>query len=232
MNYVVLHGLHRQDLPMSDLRPTFDFLQDTFGSEEFAFARIGRHAYLRGNTGVASAKMSCRIIEGQPPDDFMPDGPAADTHDRLLSEVQMALHDFEVNIAREMAGKRRVNSLWIWGGGVAPERMAKPIPALFANDPLFKGYWYSCAGLAKPWSDDLSACLNLADNGFVAVAPERSEAQQSQVLEHSLTQLQRMLAQKKLRSLTVLFRDGLTANISSLDRFRFWRRESSLLLPS
>ena len=233
LDHLYLHDLRGENLPMSELRPIFDYLQTTFGSEKMAFARIGRQGYLRGEEVIATAAVSARQLDGMRPDDWMPSpetGRAATDYHRLLSEVQMSLHEHEVNLRRLAAGKPEINSLWIWGGGKAPEAAAKPILPLFTNDPIFKGFWLSCTGLIKPWSDDFHAVLKLAQKGFVAVAPELV-AGKTVAADRYLLSLKALLAAGSLGRLTLLFRDGLQVEIQARDKWRIWRRESPLLMP-
>ena len=229
LDHLYLHDLRGQEMPMADLRPIFDFLQETFGSERMAFARIGHQGYLRGEQEIATAKMSAQVVDGMRPDDFMPklgEDSRADEHHRLLSEVQLAMHEHEVNIRRLEAGMREVNSLWIWGGGTAPEASAKPMYPLFSNDPLFKGFWLSRTGVVEPWGDDFEACTALAQTSFVAIVPPTKESPD----EH-LRQLKALMASGKIGKLTLWISDGLRADIVRRDAWRFWRRESPLVKP-
>jgi hypothetical protein len=51
--------------------------------------------------------------------------PAERALTRLLTEIQMALHEHPVNQAREARGADPINSLWLWGAGTrAPTRPA------------------------------------------------------------------------------------------------------------
>ncbi len=233
LNHLYLHDLRGEQMPMSDVRLIFDYLQATFGSERMAFTSLGHQGYLRGNQEIATASTSARVVDGLRPDEFMPkqggDKNARDHH-RLLSEVQMALHEHEININRIEAGQREVNSLWIWGGGTAPEVTAQSIFPLFANDPLFRGFWLSRTGIVEAWPDGFDSCVALAQKGFVAITPE-SAAGLAVSPDHYLRQLKGLLAAGKIGRLTLLFRDGLRADIKAGDAYRFWRRESQLLMP-
>jgi hypothetical protein len=233
LDHLYLHDLRGEIMPMSDLRPIFDFLQATFGSDNIAFARIGHQGYLRGEQELATASVSARDIDGLRPDEFMPKQGIdrnADDHHRLLSEIQMALFEHEVNINRMAAGRPEVNSLWIWGGGRAPEAQAKPIYPLFGTDPLFKGFWLSRTGIVEGWSGNFDACIELAVKGFVAITPDLA-ASETESVDHYLQQLKDLLSAGKIGRLTLLFRDGLYAEMTAIDAYRFWRRESPLLMP-
>lgn len=231
LDYLYLHDLRGDNMPMSDLRLIFDFLQASFGAEGIAFTRFGDQGYLRGNQEMATARVAASTIDGHRPDEFMPRQGVdrnADEHHRLLSEVQMALHEHEININRLAAGLPEVNSLWIWGGGTAPEVTARPMFPLFTNDALFKGFWLSRTAIVHPWPDDFGACIELSANGFVAIAPAGASNNAGAPDEY-LQQLKALQASGKIGRLTLLFRDGLRAEIAATDRYRVWRAESLLL---
>jgi hypothetical protein len=149
----------------------------------------------------------------------------AGAHDRLQGEIQMCLHDAEVNRRREAAGMPPVNALWLWGGGVARSGAmpgaATTWPRLFADEPLFKGYWLSIPAPVSEWPGDLEACLNASPSGFVAVLP-RAEADGA--IDVHLADLRRLLQRRRLRAVTLLFADGLRAERRRWDELRVWRR--------
>jgi hypothetical protein len=50
----------------------------------------------------------------------LPGHPEARYWRRILTEVQVALHNAPVNLRRRAAGKTEINSVWFWGGGFLP----------------------------------------------------------------------------------------------------------------
>lgn len=233
LNHLSLHALSEDDITHANVRDIFDYLQKTFGdNERYAFARLGRLVYLRGDVPIATARVSPVAVDGLPPDDFMPAGDAAAAHDLLLSELQMALHDHEVNQQRVAGGKRPVNSIWLWGGGNAPETVARAIPPLFADDPLFRGYWASCDGAIDRWKVNFDQILNKAPDGFVAVAPGEIDPANPEPMEACLEDLQGILKRGDLRKLTLMFRDGLDIEIGKSDAIRFWRKVAPILMEA
>jgi hypothetical protein len=173
--------------------------------------------------------MSASVLEGLSPDEFIPSGRAAAGYHQLLGEIQMALHEHELNQERSAAGLPVINSLWLWGGGIAPEPAERPLPALFANDPVFRGYWLSCAENVANWDGDFGHIRKNAPSAFVAVMPESSAEVSAPALKDCFDQLRQMLVRGVVNSLTLLFRDGLSIEISRRDVFRFWRSPSPLL---
>ena len=228
LDHLCLHALSGAQSLKSDLQAIFDFLQKSLGEDaSFAFARVGKHGYLRGNEAIATAAVSAAVIDGLEPDEFMPTGEAAAGYHKLTSELQLCLHEHEVNLRREAEGLMAVNSVWFWGGGMAPEKKVHSLPSFFGDDPLFQGYWESCTGIIAPWPGNFAECLDIAVKDVVAVIPDSDEDGES--LAGHLDELRGLLRIGRLDRLVLLFRDGLSARFGRFDAFRFWRRTSPLL---
>ncbi len=227
MDHLRLHALLGLQSPKTDLRAIFDFLQTSLGQNSaFAFVRIGKYGYLRGDEAMSTAAIPAASIDGLEPDEYLPAGEAAAAYLKLTSELQMALHEHEINLRREAEGFKPVNSIWLWGGGRAPEKTVKVLPPLFGEHPLLQGFWESCTGVIAPWPGNFSECADFALRDFVVLTPESDEAD---VLCGYLDELRRLQKSRQLDCLVLLFRDGLTARFGRFDAFRFWRRTSGLL---
>ena len=228
LDHLRLHALHREALPPADLRALFDHLQETLADEQHTgFVRLGTFGYLRIDNPISTAALPAYMIDGQVPSGFLPAGEGAAGYRNLLSEIEMSLHDHKVNQCRVEAGQRPVNSLWIWGGGLAPEREVRPQPPLFADDPLLLGYWESAGAAAELWPGNIADCLKAPAAGFVAVTPESED--DPAFLQDCLAQLRDALRAKRIARLTILFRDGRRAHVERSHRLRVWRRDSGLL---
>lgn len=225
LDHLVLHTLSGPELPEADVREIFDYLQRRLSVEgHCGFAGIGTFGYLHCDRGMTTAGASPALAAGDSPGRFLPEGARAATYHRLQGEVQMCLHEWDVNERRARAGLRPVNALWFWGGGVAPQRATLPLPPLYADDPLFRGYWHSVSAKVADWPADPEACLEASPGGFVAITPETGCAAEGARLDDYLRVLHRMLRRGRLRTLTLLFRDGLRADLRRSDRLRLWRR--------
>lgn len=222
-----LHALGPDALSGSEIGALFDYLQRRLGDDAgYGFARLGTRGYLRTNSPIETSAAPSEAIDGLEPDAFMPEGTGAAGYRRLLSEIEMALHDHEINVLRSEAGDTPVNSLWIWGGGYAPELATVPHPPLFADDPMLKGYWLSNTGVVDAWPGTIAACLDGSVAGFVAVIPDAAD---EDALETCLYELKDALHVGRLSQLRLLFRDGIRAVVVQADAYRVWRRRSSLL---
>ncbi len=228
LDRLCVHALRRGSVRSGDLGPLFDHLQSTLAEgADYGFARLGSCGYLRANEGIATAKLPPYVIDGEPPDDYLPSGKAAAGHRKLISEIEMTLHEHEVNLRRAEEGLQPINSLWLWGGGKAPEKVTRPQPPLYSDDPLLAGYWESATAVADPWPGSIDECIHGSVAGFVAVVPRSAGG--SDTLEMCLRQLQEALRDGRLSHIIALFRDGIRADIRRSHAVRFWRRNSALL---
>ena len=228
LDSLCLHSLRREGVPTAEMRAIVDHLQTTLGEDKsLGFIRLGSYGYVSSTKPFATASAPAYIVDQQEPMQFLPSGDDTALHRNVLSEVEMALHEHPVNLAREAAGKQPINSLWLWGGGTAPEAEARPQPPLYSDDPLLTGFWYSAKGVADPWLGDIASCLDESVAGFVAETPEFTD--DPELLERLLLELREALRSKRLSAVTLLFRDGLRAHINRSHARRFWRRDSTLL---
>jgi len=205
-----------------EIRSVFEMLQEELGAgNRYSFTSNGVSGYLHSEQPLATASVSAVIADGHVPDRFPPSGGSRRLFHQLLGELQMLLHDNEVNLERQKAGLPVINSLWFWGGGIAPEPAERPMPDLYSANSLFNGFWSSCLARAEPF-EDFAECLSRSPQGFVAVVSELP-------VQDGLHSLKKLFGSGQLRRLTLLFSDGLTISHGRFDRLRFWRREDPLL---
>jgi len=228
LDHLCLHALRRSGIPSSDLRPLFDHLQVTLAEDQrYGFARLGSYGYLRAEEPISTSSVPAYVIDQREPGEFLPSGEQTVMHRSILSEIEMALHEHEVNKRRVEEGKQPVNSLWLWGGGFAPEKITRPQPPLFADDPLLAGYWESATAVGEVWPGNFQACADASLRGFVAVTPESDY--RTETLESYLGELRQLLRSKRVSQLILLFRDGVRADVRRSNTLKFWRRDSELL---
>ena len=118
LDYLFLHSLGQaRGVPPSDMRPLVDHLQRTLGKDKLlGFARVGSYTYVTAQDPMDTATIPAYAIDRQIPGDFLPIGNESAAHRNLTSEVEMALHDHEVNQRRESEG-RAANKLALDLGG-------------------------------------------------------------------------------------------------------------------
>ena len=228
MDYLCLHALRRTGVPASEMRTVVDHLQTTLATDQsFGFARLGNRGYLRAEMPISTSSVPSYVVDQREPGEFLPSGEHTAMHRNILSEIEMALHEHEVNQRRIEEGKQPVNSLWLWGGGTAPEKIIRPQPPLFADDPLLLGYWESATAVADLWPGNFAECAEASVKGFVAVTPEFDYNPDHLVAW--LEELRGLLRSGRLSQLILLFRDGLRADVRRSQTLKFWRRDTNLL---
>jgi len=225
LDHLCLHALQGDDMPDGDLGVIFDYLQERLaGKERYGFARIGSYGYVRANSPMQTSDSPAYVIDQQLPNDFMPKNDDTGTYHSLRGEVEMALHDHDVNVRRESQGFAPVNSLWLWGGGFAPQQETVPQPPLFSNDPMLKGYWLSKTGVVAGWPGTIAACLEASLAGFVA-QPVSDDTDGTQ---HALKGLRAALKSGRISQVTLLFGKRYRVQIQRSDACKIWRRKSEL----
>lgn len=228
LDHLYLHALRRSGVDAGHMGALIDHLQTMLsGDGKYGFLQLGSCCYVSSRKPFATATLPAYVIDQQAPDEFLPDGDYSAEYRTLQSEIEMALHDHAANLEREAAGHLPVNSLWLWGGGTAPEKNIQPQPPLFSGDGLLRGYWYSATAVTESWPGSIANCLEKSVAGFVAETPEFDNS--PELLESCLGELQAALRSGRLSSLTLLFRDGLRAYVRRSHAVRVWRRSSRLL---
>lgn len=216
MNRLRLHAMPEAALSAEDVRETFEWLAEQLdaGDTGHRFLAVGGAGYLCGPP-MPTAELSPALAQGAAPERWLPEGPSAREHHRLLAEVQMCLHDSDLNRRRLAAGAPPLNALWVWGGGEAPPA-ERGLPMLFADDPVVRGFWRRASGDARAWPGGIQPCVE-AGPGFVALAPAGDP-------DLLLAELRAAMQDGALPRLSLLFADGATVALRRMDRLRFWRR--------
>ena len=228
LDRLFLHALRAEDLARSEIRRLFDGLQETLGGEgTLGFVRLGDRGYIRSTQPMVTASVPATALHGQNPDDSLPPADTGAATLKLISEIEMALHEQAVNARRQARGLPPVNSLWIWGGGYAPQQGNAPLPALYADEPLLRGFWHSVSASTADWPGSIDACLDAREGSFVAAV--RPGSRDSAGLHSDLLALRGALRSGRLRSGVLLSADGIHVILRRSDRFRAWRRTSPLL---
>jgi hypothetical protein len=222
LDHVRLHTLSAEILDAADRQRLFEILQCESGDAARHFVQVGEHGYVRSAQPFATAAHSSLSLHAGEPDEFLPAGPAAHDHDRLIGEVQLLLHESPLNRDRETRGLAPVNSLWLWGGGHAPPVCKRELPPLFANDPLFRGYWQCADAEVNDLPADFASFMTKGPTSFVAVLV--ASAQSRPAGARTFAHLRRQLLRGRLRQLTVVSHDGRILRLQRWQVFAFWRR--------
>ncbi len=132
---------------------------------------------------------------------------------RLLNETQMVLHLHPVNRERARRGQQPVNSLWLWGAGELPIKVASEARALITTNAEF-------AALARLGRVRVFAALAEATGCRPeGVVMDARHAPRENLLNEAIERL----ASGAFGSLRLDCEDGTLVVYKRWHRFRFWR---------
>lgn len=175
----------------------------------------------------------------RPVDVGLPGGTDGREWRRLIAEAQTLLHDHPVNRLRDSQGRPTANSLWPWGAGALPQKVATEFTAVLSDDPVVAGLCAQAGIPCQPPADRYAAASGrqLAIDTRLA-APARSlDAMRWReallALEHDW--LAPALAALKRGALAQLQLVGTGADLPAVaftltrgGLWRFWRRPRAL----
>ena len=79
------------------------------------------------------------LVRGRNILQYLPEGGDAKRYRRYLNEIQMQLTACPLNEQREQRGDLPINSVWLWGQGVLPDKPARHFQQVLTNDAFVRG---------------------------------------------------------------------------------------------
>lgn len=152
-------------------------------------------------------------------DQAMPRGPDAPALRRLMTELQMLLHEHPVNVARQRRGLPEINAVWFHGAGEIRGLQRYALPQAFGDDLYLRGiYRLHDAEVTAAPSEAQTLLARLSSRAVVVVSTDDID-----VLEAAwIAPLMRALTVGAIARLDVIVdRWRLTAARHAL--LRFWR---------
>ena len=96
--------------------------------------------YLKLNQRPAIQTTELYSALGKDIQSFMPSGEQASVWHRLMNEIQMQLHNADINQLRSERGELPVNSLWFWGGGSLPDLLERKWSRVYSDENCSMGF--------------------------------------------------------------------------------------------
>lgn len=90
--------------------------------------------YLRLAATPALQTHSLSQVAGKNINHLLPFGADSSTWHGVFNEIQMLLHEYPLNQAREVRGELTINSVWFWGGGIMPLVTNNVYTKVWSND--------------------------------------------------------------------------------------------------
>ncbi len=98
-------------------------ISSVLGSDKFQFyPGVGyRHLMVWRNATLSPQTTPPHDITGKQISEYLPHGDGAEEINELTKKTSEILFNHPMNIEREQAGKKRANSIWLWGQGRKPQ---------------------------------------------------------------------------------------------------------------
>lgn len=174
------------------------------------YLRLPREARLPDFTDPAQAL-------GEDVFEHLADGADGRRWRALLSEAQVVLHNHPWNVKRMAQGKAPINSLWFWGGGTLPERVASVHSALYSDDE-------SAVVLARAACVAAPLPARWAEVGGNAVFDLDGERDLARLQQDWLLPALSSVGSGLLDTLDIDLADGRAFRFGRNQRWRFWRK--------
>ena len=168
---------------------------------------------------------------------FMPEGDDAPTWHRIMNEIQMRLHNADINALRTERGEPAVNSLWLWGSGSLPALQERKWSRVYSDENCSMGLSMlsntPCLALpesaAELAADDDDARVLVVMSDFYTRLLDSSQARHllDSFEKNWCVHLLQGLRENTIQSLSIITRNAeYTIRRSALRKF--WRKTRSL----
>lgn len=159
------------------------------------------------------------VATASPLEQAMPAGRDAPALRRLMTELQMLLHEHPVNVARQRRGVPEINAVWVHGVGEIRELQRYALPQAFGDDLYLRGIYRLNDSDVTSAPPDAQALLARLGSRAVAVVA----ADDVDVLEAAwIAPLARALATGAIARLEIVI-DRWTVTIARHALLKFWR---------
>ena len=190
--------------------------------------------YVKTNDKASIRTTELQEVTGQDIKEYMPEGDDAGVWRRLMNELQMQLHDADINQLRIERGELPINSLWLWGSGLLPDLLERRWSRVYSDDITTMGLSMlsntPCLALPAGAEDvfqqgsDNAELLVVMSEFQTAMLQREQRASQLELFENNWCKyLLQQLQEGRLNSLTIITR-SYSFEISKLSLMKFWKR--------
>lgn len=154
--------------------------------------------------------------------DHLPPGADGRRWRALLSEAQVGLHHHPLNAERAARGLAPVNSVWFWGAGALPDRVASPWRHVESPDAVVRAFAQLAGATHAPasvWSTPATpTAIDLRH-------ARRLDRLCAEWLEPAIADV----AAGRIASLSLRWADGPAFDLRRSQSLRFWKRPLRVL---
>jgi hypothetical protein len=201
-----------------------EMLGKHLGLNGFAVHESPESSWLIESASTLDVETACTDSATENLERALPRGADAASLKRLMTELQMLLHEHPVNLARMRRGVLTLNSLWLWGGGRTEAVSRRSVAPAFGDSTYLRGLCRLYGTEAAPLPAGGAALLERCSPRTSAVCVIRTES--IDALEARwITPLQHALLAGRIERLDLLLGDW-EVSAARLAMLRFWRRPS------
>lgn len=204
----------------------------------------GRRWYLGADEDPQLRSYPAEEVIGKSLHDFLPKGVNRKRWQRLMTEMQMVMHQAVRDENNGADDARTPNSVWFWGAGQMPATVDKCWDDVCSEDPLARGLGVAMAARVHRGFPNFTAWIATAEGArgllvldqFAGAAEPLgplSERAWPRVLTDWLLPLAQWLAKGNVERAQLFLGDGLAFDVQRSSRWRWWRRSNprTLLVP-
>jgi len=173
-------------------------------------------------------------VIGRKADPFIQQSKQALPWYKLMNEMQMFMHQHEINRNRLELGLLPINSLWVWGGGNLSKLTTKTID-WYSDDELLKQFaavsGINCAELGKVKTGNFNCDSIIIDLALLEALKSPGETSLQFLLNNMETRLFKPLLQRiKSNECRLRLRAGSSNDLklSRYSLYKWWKKSNSL----
>jgi hypothetical protein len=210
-------------LSHADAEVLLSALRPVFGDRGFTLdAPTSTRWYLRLQPGSEIPEFSePEAALGEDMFDHLPQGVAARVWRAVLNEAQIVLHQHPFNAERQARGLPMVNALWVWGGGMLPDRVRIAAPRVHSDDDVWRDYAHA-AGVVDavlPTKFDVDAA-----QGPLGLYDLRHLRDLKRLQDDWLKPAIDAIGDRRIASMLLDSAEGVQLHLARGQAWRFWRR--------
>ena len=157
-----------------------------------------------------------------PLQEALPIGPDGAQLRRLMTELQMVVHDDAVNRGRARKGLPAINAVWLWGlGAITAARAPVALPKAYGSSAYLRGL-YSVHGTKVEASDATLERILSGRREQESILCVADEAEPRELESKWFEPLERALRAGRIKSLAIDF-DYWRISVKRSQVLRFWR---------
>lgn len=133
-NHLLLGDSHILNISLKEAISFTDSINELISADGLTLLPLHSDRwYLRRNQTPELQTFLLSEAAGQNINDLLPHGNDSSIWNSRINEIQMLLYDHSLNQAREARGELAINSVWVWGGGVAPQKVHAPYARIWSS---------------------------------------------------------------------------------------------------